>query len=62
MGQITLTGQQEYEGFKQELEQRLHETSENFIVIGYILKQVKDKQLYRNEAYKDIYEFGFGAF
>lgn len=62
MGQMTLTEQQEYAGLREELKQKLNEASENFIIIGYLLKQVRDRQLYRNEAYGDIYEFGSAAF
>lgn len=53
-----LAGQQEYEALKEELGQKLDETAENFIVIGYILKQVRDKCLYLHENYKDINDFG----
>ena len=53
-----LAGQQEYEALKEELERKLDETSENFVVIGYILKQVRDKCLYLHENFKDINDFG----
>ena len=53
-----LTGQQEYEALKEELGRKLDETSENFVVIGYILKQVRDRCLYLHENFEDIYDFG----
>ncbi|MCX4299294.1 MAG: hypothetical protein OSJ73_20090 [Lachnospiraceae bacterium] len=58
MKETELTGQQEYETLKEELGRKLDETSENFIVIGYILKQVRDKCLYLHENFKDINDFG----
>lgn len=58
MKETELAGQQEYEALKEELGRKLDETSENFIVIGYILKQVRDKCLYLHENFKDINDFG----
>lgn len=62
MEQIGLDGIQEYEKYKEELRARLDETSENFIVIGYILKQVRDRRLYLNDGYSDINGFGMGTY
>lgn len=56
------SGKQDYENYKEELKRKLDETSENFIVIGYILKQVRDRCLYRLEDYSDIYGFGSGVY
>lgn len=58
MKETELTGQQEYEALKEELGRKLDETSENFVVIGYILKQVRDRCLYLHENFEDIYDFG----
>lgn len=62
MEQMALVEKQDYENFKEELKRKLDETSENFIVIGYILKQVRDRRLYLQENYSDIYGFGLGAY
>lgn len=62
MEQMALVEKQDYENFKEELKRKLDETSENFIVIGYILKQVRDRRLYLQENYSDIYGFGSGAY
>lgn len=62
MEQTGLVEKQDYEDYKEELRGKLDETAENFIVIGYILKQVRDRQLYLQENYSDIYGFGLGAF
>lgn len=62
MGQMALNELEEYRNFKEELKTKLDETSENFIVIGYILKQVRDRRLYLNDAYSDINGFGMGTY
>lgn len=62
MEQMALTDRQDYEEYRKELKRKLDETSENFIIIGYILKQVRDRQLYRNGDYGDINAFGFGEY
>lgn len=62
MERMESVGKQDYENYKEELKRKLDETSENFIVIGYILKQVRDRCLYRLEDYGDIYGFGAGAY
>lgn len=64
MGKTGITGldeRQDYESYKEELKGKLDETAGNFIVIGYILKQVRDRRLYL-QSYSDIYGFGLGAF
>ncbi len=62
MEQMELIEKQDYENFKEELSRKLDETAENFIVIGYILKQVRDRNLYRQENYSDIYGFGLDVY
>lgn len=62
MEQMVPDERREYEEFKEELGRKLDETSENFVVIGYILKQVRDKELFRQESYSDIYGFGLGTY
>lgn len=62
MEQMAITDRQDYEEYRKELKRKLDETSENFIIIGYILKQVRDRQLYRNGGYGDINAFGFGEY
>lgn len=62
MDQAVASDLQEYECLKTELKATLDETADNFIVIGYILKQVRDRCLYLHENYSDIYGFGLGAY
>lgn len=62
MEQMTLDEIQEYKKYKEELKTKLDETAENFIVIGYILKQVRDRRLYLNDGYSDINGFGMGIY
>ena len=62
MEQITVNEDQDYEVLKMELKATLDETADNFVVIGYILKQVRDRRLYLHENYSDIYGFGQGEY
>ena len=53
-GQITL---QDWMEWKEDIRNRLQETSENFIVIGYRLKQMRESRLYEQEGFKSLSEF-----
>lgn len=52
--QITIN---EYLSWKQEIIQRLNSSIDNFIVIGYRLKQIRDTEAYRNEGYDSLGQF-----
>lgn len=52
-GQITL---QDWLEWKEDIRNRLEETAENFVVIGYRLKQIRDSKLYQRE-YGSLAEF-----
>lgn len=52
--QITIT---EYLTWKQEIKDRLNTTVDNFIVIGYRLKQIRDSEAYRNDGYPSMGAF-----
>lgn len=52
--QISFT---EWQQWKQEIKDRLNQTVENFIAIGYRLRQIQDTEAYRNEGYTSVYEF-----
>lgn len=52
--QITIN---EYLSWKQEIIQRLNASVDNFIVIGYRLKQIRDTEAYRNEGYDNLGQF-----
>lgn len=52
--QITIN---EYLSWKQEIIQRLNASVDNFIVIGYRLKQIRDTEAYRNEGYDNLGKF-----
>lgn len=58
MEQIELDGRKKYEELTEELGRTQESTVENFIVMGFILKQVDEECLYRFDGYKNIYEYG----
>lgn len=45
-GQITL---QDWMEWKEDIRNRLQETAENFVIIGYRLKQIRDSKMYEKE-------------
>ena len=53
-GQITL---QDWLEWKEDIRNRLQETSENFIVIGYRLKQMRESRMYEQEGFRSLSEF-----
>ena len=53
-GQITI---QDWLEWKEDIRNRLQETSENFIVIGYRLKQMRESRMYEQEGYRSLSEF-----
>ena len=53
MEQITL---QEYMDIKQEIRTSMMKSVISFVEIGYNLKRIRDKELYRQDGYKDIWE------
>lgn len=59
MEQISLF---EYEDIKSKIKTKLNETVNNFIVIGFYLKQVRDNMLYTQDGYKNMEEFARGEF
>ncbi|NNJ32663.1 hypothetical protein [Lacrimispora defluvii] len=46
-----------YRDRKEEIRKRLRETAENFVYIGYQLKQVRESCEYEQDGYSDILEF-----
>lgn len=46
-----------YRDRKEEIRKRLRETAENFVYIGYQLKQVRESREYEQDGYTDILEF-----
>lgn len=52
-GQITIW---EYNQMKEEIRRKLQDSSENFVAIGYRLKQIRDNESYREDGYEDIYD------
>lgn len=53
-GQITLT---EWVQWKEDIRKKLQETAENFVYIGYRLKQIRDTRAYEMEGAEDIFQF-----
>lgn len=53
-GQVTLD---EWMIWKEDIRNRLQESKENFVVIGYRLKQIRDTEAYRQEGYGSVTEF-----
>ncbi len=52
--QITIA---EWQQWKQEIKDRLNQTVENFIAIGYRLRRIQDTEAYRNDGHATVYEF-----
>lgn len=46
-----------YQDIKNNIRGQLNSVAESFVFIGYQLKQVRDRELYLEDGYKDIYEF-----
>lgn len=61
MGQLQIT-QEGYEEIKSTIKAKLNETTNNFIIIGYYLKQVNDNMLYTRDGYRNIEEFAQGEY
>lgn len=56
MGQLQFT-QEGYIEIKGKIREKLNETVNNFIIIGYYMKQVRDNGLYRQDGYRNMAEF-----
>lgn len=56
MEQLQLT-QEGYIEIKGKIREKLNETVNNFITIGYYMKQVRDNGLYRQDGYRTMAEF-----
>lgn len=52
----------EYEDIKNKIKTKLNETVNNFVIIGFYLKQVRDNMLYTQDGYKNMEEFARGEF
>lgn len=52
-----MQGLMNYQSRKEEIRKRLKETAENFVYIGYQLKQVLENREYEQDGYIDIVEF-----
>lgn len=53
-GQITLS---EWMEWKEDIRRKLQETTENFVYIGYRLKQIRDTEAFKMAGAEDIYSF-----
>ncbi len=51
-----------YTEIKGKIREKLNETVNNFIIIGYYLKQVRDNMLYQQDGYKNMEEFAMGEY
>ena len=52
----------EYQDIKNKIKTKLNETVNNFVIIGFYLKQVRDNMLYTQDGYKNMEEFARGEF
>lgn len=59
MEQLTLP---EYQERKQRIKDRLNQTVENFIVIGYELRQIRDTEAFRMDGYSNLADFAKAEF
>ena len=53
-GQITIA---EWQQWKEDIRQKLNQTVENFIFIGYRLRQIQDTEAYRTDGFESLNEF-----
>ena len=61
MGQLTITPEG-YAEIKGKIKDKLNETTNNFIIIGYYLKQVRDSGAYIQDGYHNMEEFAQGEY
>lgn len=61
MEQLTIS-KEGYIEIKKKIKDKINETVNNFIIIGYHLKQVRDSQSYKYDGYKNIEEFAKGEY
>ena len=61
MGQLTITPEG-YAEIKSKIKDKLNETTNNFIIIGYYLKQVRDSGAYLQDGYHNMEEFAQGEY
>lgn len=61
MGQLMISPEG-YIEIKRKIKDRLDETVNSFIIIGYYLKQVRDSGAYRNDGYRSMEEFAQGEY
>ncbi|MEE0919062.1 MAG: hypothetical protein U0L56_03410, partial [Lachnospiraceae bacterium] len=61
MEQLTIT-KEGYIEIKSKIKDKLNETVNNFIVIGYYLKQIRDSGAYINDGYHSIEDFAQGEY
>lgn len=61
MGQLTITPEG-YVEIKGKIKEKLNETANNFIIIGYYMKQVRDSGAYIQDGYRNIEEFAQGEY
>lgn len=59
MEQLTLP---EYQERKRRIKDRLNQTVENFIVIGYELRQIRDTEAFRMDGYSNLADFAKAEF
>jgi hypothetical protein len=51
-----------YEELKESIATHLNQAAENFFVIGYLLRQVNAKELFKKDGYTSIWEFSKGEY
>ena len=61
MGQLMIT-QEGYEEIKGKLKNEFNKVANSFIVIGYLLKQVRDSGAYVYDGYRNLEEFAQGEY
>lgn len=61
MEQLTIT-QEGYIDLKNKIKDKLNETVNNFIIIGYYLKQIRDSGAYVTDGYHSIEDFAHGEY
>lgn len=57
--QITLT---EYMSWKQEIQERLNQSADNFVNIGYLLKKIRDTKAYEQDGFATLNEWAMATY
>lgn len=59
---MELAQYQDYEEYKKAMKNVLNRTVEDFVIIGYLLKQGRETDILKDSEYRDVYEFAWAEY